>query len=356
MLKPTYALTIGALTSASDSTVAGPQRFSVARDMDVAADAAQIVLTMRESVNLQDEVSVALGHDGENEEVLRGTVVALRPDFVGVRVTVLGAMQRLLDLRTAAWYDNQSAGAIARDLLGQAGLEEGTVDGGPTLPRYAIDKRRSGYAHLRQLAERLGYELYAKRDGKICFHGLGDGAGLDAGGGLLGAAASAGGAVAAGVASALLGGGSEEYQYGRHLLQGQARRLAPAWGHIIVGGESPMSGQGDGTAHWLTVDDSDYQGEAGSGEPALLLIDPAARTKDIADRFAAGRLAAAQRGAHQVTIRVLGRPQVDLGDTIQIGAAADGLINTSGYIRALHHHFDGEQGFVTDIRIAVSVA
>src|SRR5436190_15772724 len=108
MLKPTYAFTIGALSSASDSTVAGPRRLSVARDMDVAADAAQIVLTTRKGVNLQDEVSVQLGHDGENEEVLRGTVMALHPDFVGVRVTVLGMMQQLLNLHTAAWYDNQS--------------------------------------------------------------------------------------------------------------------------------------------------------------------------------------------------------------------------------------------------------
>jgi phage protein D len=355
MLKPTYAFTIGALSSASDSTVAGPRRLSVARDMDVATDAAQIVVTTREGVNLQDEVSVHLGHDGENEEVLRGTVMALRPDFVGVRVTVLGLMQQLLNLRTAAWYDNQSAGAIARDLIDQAGLEAGTIDEGPLLPRYAVDKRCSGYAHLRQLAERLGYELYAKRDGKICFHGLGDGAGLDAGG-LLGAAGSAAGSVAGDVAGALLGGGSEGYQYGQHLLQGQAQRQAPVWGRIVVGGESPMSGQGDSTAHWLTVDDSDYQGEAGSEEPTLLVIDPSARTKDIADRFAAGRLATAQRGAHQVTIRVLGRPQVDLGDTIQIGVAPDELINASGYIRGLQHHFDGDQGFVTDMRIAVSVA
>jgi hypothetical protein len=287
--------------------------------------------------------------------VLRGTVVALRPDLLGVQVTVLGMMQRLLELRTATWYDNQSAGAIARDLIGQAGLETGTIDEGPTLPRYAVDKRRSGYAHLRQLAERLGYELYAKRDGKICFHGLGDGAGLDAGGGgLLGAAA---GAVSV-AEGALLGGGSEGYQYGQHLLLGRAQRLAPAWGRIVVGGESPMSGQGDGTAHWLTTDDSDYQGEASADTdtPALLLIDPAARTKDLADRFATGMLATGQRGAHQVTIRVLGRPQVDLGDTIQVGAAPEELINASGYIRALHHFLDPERGFVTDVRIGVSAA
>lgn len=356
MLKPSYALTIGALSSASDNTVGGPLRLRLLRDMAVAADAAQIVLADRAGVNLHDEVSVQLGHDGENEEVLRGTVVALQPDLLGVQVTVLGPMQRLLELRTAAWYDNQSAGAIARDLIDQAGLEAGLVDEGPTLPRYAVDKRRSGYAHLRQLAERLGYELYAKRDGKICFHGLGDGAGLDAaGGGLLGAAAGA--AVGAAV-GALLGGGSEGYQYGQHLLGGRAQRQAPAWGRVVVGGESPMSGQGDGTAHWLTTDDGDYQGEAkgDSDAPALLLIDPAARTKDIADRFAAGTLAAGQRGAHQVTIRVLGRPEVDLGDTIQIGGVPEELINASGYIRALHHYFDAEHGFVTDVRIVVGAA
>ena len=254
----------------------------------------------------------------------------------------------------------RAQGAIARDLIGQAGLEAGTVDEGPTLPRYAVDKRRSGYAHLRQLAERLGFELYAKRDGKICFHGLGDGAGLDAaGGGLLGAAGAAGAAVgAAAPVGALLGGGGEGYQYGQHLVQGRAQRLAPAWGQIVVGGESPMSGQGDGTVHWLTTDDSDYQGEAGgdSDSPALLLIDPAARTKDIADRFAAGMLATGQRGAHEVTIRVLGRPQVDLGDTIQVGGAPEELINASGYIRALHHYLDAERGFVTDVRIVVGAA
>lgn len=222
-----------------------------------------------------------------------------------------------------------------------------------------MDKRRSGYAHLRQLAERLGYELYAKRDGKICFHGLGDGAGLDAGGGLryrFGSASLPGATTT--LAGGLLGGGSEGYQYGQHLLQGRAQRLAPTWGRIVVGGESPMSGQGDGTAHWLTTDDSDYQGEAcaNTDSPALLLIDPAARTKDIADRFAAGTLATGQRRAHQVTIRVLGRPQVDLGDTIQVGGAPEELINASGYIRALQHSLDAERGFVTDVRIVVGAA
>ena len=351
MLKPTFALTIAALNSTSINPVAGPRRINIMRDLAIAADGGQIVLTTREGVNLQDEVRVELGHDGENELVFIGMAAALRPDFEGVRVVFLGKMQQLLDLRMAAWYDNQSAGAIARDLIGQAGLETGTIDDGPTLPRFVIDRRNSAYAHLRRLADRLGYELYAKRDGKICFQGLGAGAGLDADGGLLGAAAAA----ADSVVGSLLGGGGEGYQYGQHLLHGEARRQAPAWGQIVVGGESPMSGEGDSTAHWLTSNDSDYQGAAGSGTGTLLILDGAARTKDIADRFAAGQLATAGRSAHQVTIRVLGRPQLDLGDTIQIGAAPDELINGSGYIRALHHQFDDLHGFVTDVRVALEV-
>ena len=358
MLKPTFALTIGSLSSDSGRPVAGPCRIRVERDMDVPADAAEGTLRTREGVSLADEVSIALGHDGENEAVLSGAVAALHPHLLGVRVTVLGAMRKLLDLRTAAWYTEQSAGAIARDLFDQAGLEAGTIDDGPVLPRYAVDPRLSAYAHLRRLAERLGYELYARRDGKVCFHGLGAGAGLDAGGGLLGAGAagaaggSAGGVVAA--AAALLGGGGEGYQYGQHLLAGAAQRQPPAWGRVIVGGESPMSGAGDSTAHWLTTDDADYQGEVGDSGAGgvLLLLDPAARTKDLAGRFAAGQLAAGGRRAHQVTIRVLGRPQLELGDTITVGGSPDDLLDGSGYIRALRHTFDGEAGFVTDVRVA----
>jgi len=348
MLKPTFSLVIGSLTSTTDNAVAGPQCLDVTRSMDVAADALQLLLMDRGGIALEDVVEVQLGHDGENESVFVGNVVELRPALRGVQVTALGKMRHLLRLHTAAWYDDQSAGSIAHDLIEQAGLEAGTVDDGPTLPRFAVDRRVSGFLHLKQMADRLGFELYAKRDGTIFFHGLGDAADLDAAGGLLGAAS--------GAVAGLLGGGNDAYQVGQHLLHGGARRRAPAWGSVVVGGESPMSGQGDGTAHWLTVNDADYRGTAASGEPALLLIDPAARTKDIADRFAAGWLSTAQRTAHQVTIRVLGRPQVDLGDTITVGAAKDALINGSGYVRALRHRFDGATGFVTDLRVALSVA
>jgi hypothetical protein len=116
-----------------------------------------------------------------------------------------------------------------------------------------------------------------------------------------------------------------------------------------------MSGQGDTTAHWLTVKDTEFQGAAGDGQPALLVLDPAARTKDLADRFAAGRLAVAARVAHEVWVRALGRPGIDLGATVEAGGLADALIGQSGYVRALRHRYGDGAGFVSEFRISVSV-
>ncbi len=342
-LKPTFTLTVGGLTSTSANAVAGPGRIVIERDMDVPADAAQITLMQRGGVNLGDPVEIKLGHDGDEETAFMGTVVALQPGLSGVVIRALGKMQTLLDLRTAGTFENQSVGSIVQDLIGRSGMDTGTIDDGPQLPRFAVDRRLSGYAHVKDLADRLGFELYADRTGKAMFRGLGPAASLDAGGGLLGAAAAALG----------LGGGGEGYAFGKNLLAAIGVRRPAAWSAIKIGGESPMSQQGDETAHWLTTSDSDFDGAAGDGDPQLLQLDAVARTKDLADRFAAGRLAVATRRAGQATITTLGRPQVDLGDDLSINGVADNLVNASGYVRAIRHCFGDAIGFVTDFRIFV---
>ena len=346
ILKPTFSIVIGSLNASTDNPVAGPRRIIIERDMDIPADAMQLHLMERGGVSLDDEVAVALGHDGENESVFTGNVVALEPAITGVKITALGRMNALLNLRTSTWFENQTAGSIVKDLIDQAGLSAGKVDDGPRLPRFAVDNRLSAFAQLKELAERLGYELYADHEGNVKFHALGAAANLDAAG-LLGAA---------GAVTALLGaGGGEGYAFGKHLLEASAQRQNAAWSTVEVGGESPMSGQGDTTAHWLTINDADYRGSDGDGDPKLLVRDPVARYKDLADRFAAGRLATAARVAHQVCVTVLGRPTVDLGDDISTTEVPEELLNGSGYVRAIRHRFGDEMGFVTDLRISLAV-
>jgi hypothetical protein len=64
-------------------------------------------------------------------------------------------------------------------------------------------------------------------------------------------------------------------------------------------------------------------------------------------------LAVAARTAREVAITVLGRPQVDLGDSVTTGDVPDEEVNGSGYVRAMRHRFEEREGFVTDMRISL---
>ncbi len=349
---PQFKLQLGGLASASDRPVGGPGRIRVIRGMDGAADALEVELAERRGVAPGDDASADLGFDGDTETVFTGRVVEVAPSLAGVRVLALGTMDKLLRLRLARSYEDRSAGAIVRDLADAAGVDVGTADDGPTLPRYAIDQRLDAGRQLRALAERLGFELYTDRAGALMFRALGDAAGLDAGGlgGLAGAAASA----ATSVASALLGGGSGTgYEVGKHLFAARAVRRADGVQQFAVGGEGPASSHGSQSSWWLSTDATQNEGSAGSGDAGALAFDAAARTKDLADRFAAGYLSSAQRGRRMLWLRTMGRAALELGDDVKVGSAADDELNASGYVRRLTHRCDGRDGFVTEIGIEV---
>jgi phage protein D len=349
--RPTFAITIADFSSTSDRAVGGPVEILVERDMDVAADGLELRLADRSGIALGAQVTVELGYDDDRSTVFTGEVAEVAPALPGAAaVRALGPMAKLLRTRKAATYESQSAGAIVRDLIDAAGADAGTVSDGPTLPRFAIDARVSAYAHVRGLANRLGYELYADHDGKIMFHGLGAAANLDAGAGL-GALAGAASAV-----GALTGGGGDGYAFGKHLVAAAARHTVAGAGTVNVGGESPMSSKGDATSYWLSASETDPDGSAGDGDPTLLRIDPAARTTDLAARFAAGYLATRNRRANEVAIDVLGRASVELGDTISVGGVPGDADSLSGYVRAIRHAFDARRGFVSRLRVALEPA
>lgn len=353
-LNPQFSISAGSFKSTADNAVGGPVRILVDRDMDLPADSMEAQMMERSGVAEGDSISVELGHDGTTEKVFTGTVVEVVPEYgqgtARVRIRALGEMNKLLNLRQASTYEGQSAGDIVKDLMSAAGLSAGEISDGPTLPRFAVHQLASAFVHVKGLADRLGYELYTDRDGKLMFQALGDAASLDsAGGGLLGAATSA----AESAASSLLGlgGGSEGYGFGKHLVRVAASQGTQPLASVQVGGESPASTQGDDKAHWLTTDDSSLDGSAGNGDPHRLFLDPAARTKDMADRFANGRLSVANRRAREVRLTVLGRPSLDLGDSIEVTDVPDTAATGKGYIRSIRHRFGGGIGFLTSLTI-----
>jgi len=347
---PHFLLTLGGLTSRHDRAVGGPVHIHVARAMGGGADALTVQLAQRRGVQPGDDASAELGFDGSTEKVFTGRVVEVAATLTGVRVLALGRMDALLRLRVARSYEDRSVGAIVRDLADAAGLEAGTVDDGPTLPRFAVDAQNNAATHVRALAERLGFELYTDRGGKLMFRALGAAAGLDSAG--LGGLAGAATATTAG----LLGGAASGtgYEAGKHLLQASALHRAAGTAAVSVGGEGPASSHGGQSAWWLSTGDDANHGSAGSGEPVLLRFDAAARTKDLADRFASGALVSLQRGTRTLRLRTLGRAALELGDTVQVGKAEDDALNAGGYVRTLVHRCTAAHGFVTDIGIEVA--
>jgi phage protein D len=318
-MRPQFALSIGGLSSDTASPVGLPVRIVVDRDMDTPADALRILFGQTVDVTPGDPVELSLGYD-EVEVAFTGTVTDVRPSLTGAEVRALGGTLALMRLRTSAGYERRDAGAIVSDLANQAGMDTGTIDAGEVLPAYSVDKSVSGYTHAHALAVRFGFELYADREGKLMFH-----------------APEAQGSAAT-------------YTYGRDVLSlaGTSRQadLQPA-----VGGESPASDSGENTVHWLTIDE--LKGAAADGSAALVL-DPAARTQDLADRFAAGLATVEQRTRQAIRLRVLGRPQAELGELVGAdGDLAEGLTG-SGYVRSLRHVLDVRTGWTTELSVTTS--
>ena len=342
-LRPRFTFSAGSLTADTDAPRAGPSRFVVERSLDVPVDSLRVVLAESGGVSAGDPVQLDLGDEDGLERVFTGTVAELRPRLGGCRLFCTGTMLGLVDLRVASFYQDHSAGDVVRDLAGQAALDEGEIADGLTLPRYAIERRLGAHAQLRRLAERLGFSLFADRRGKVHFRGLGAAAQLGSGGlgGLAGAAAGALG----------VPGTGGELAYGRHLLAAEASLRPPLGRRIVVGGESPMSGQGEDKSFWLTATDTDFEDSAGAGDD-FLIADSAARTKDMAGRFAAGYAAAFGQRTAELRLSVPGMPALELGDAIGAGQAPEAGLNARGTVTGLRHRFGAQDGFVTDLVVA----
>ena len=296
-------------------------RIRVDRDMDVPADAVELRLGAGDDVHPGDPVDVQLGYDGSTQAVFTGVVRRVRADLQGVRVEGVGGLAPLLDLRVAATYLDVLPGAVVTDLAGRVGMAVGAAGTGPVLPCFVVDERTSGYAHLRRLAERLGLELYARLDGLLHCDQPSPVAGLP---------------------------GQVTLARGRDLLAAASLAQAPAWGSVSVGGESPASTRGDRAAHWLSSDASAPDASAGGTEPARRVGDGAARTQDLARRFADGLLEFGGRRTREVAAEVPGTPGLDLGDAVAVRVSETGPALT-GYVRGLRHTWDGTTGFRTRV-------
>lgn len=276
-------------------------------------------------------ISVELSLDDDRAPVFAGEIDGVRVTDDGAAISAGDGLARLANAFVTGVYEDQSAGAIARDLVSQAGLTAGTIADGPTLKSYVLFPGVSALAHLGRLAALAGADLFADGRGKVHLVTPGD------------------------------AGASHTLQYGAGVLALDLVKTPTARSGVDVWGEGAASSAGSDKAHWLPGEldgvkgQADIDGDPVYAAPAALrrefVRDGALRTGDAAGAVARARAAAVRpvRGA----ILAVGAPALVPGDAVTLDGLPDGhplarlLASQPLRVRRVRHCLDVARGFTT---------
>lgn len=323
MLTPAYRLVIGekAADTTHDPAESTAVDVDVHLDMDTPADRFVIVLGQVGGIKpaRDDNASVSLGYadDGGLTRVINGKIVQVDRGLLTTRIVGFTAADALLRTFVNKTFESKSAGAIVRDLAGQANVDVDAADDGITFPAYVVESQRSVYHHMRALADLCGFDLYVNASGKLVFERFVNGKTVHV------------------------------FEFAKDILALDVVESEPFAARVEAWGESPTGSSGGDAWGWLTSDFSSSKGSAGSGDPLLLLERPVLRTKDAATTAASAAQTAIARRVKRGELLSLGRPAVLLGDAISVRSAPDGALNANYQVRSIRHRVTKSGGFTT---------
>lgn len=324
MFKPAYKLTIGSkvIDTTDEPKASTVTDLTVRLDLDTPADSLTLIMGQVGSFQPApgDEVTVELGYaDGDDlVQVMTGKIVTLEPGLTTKRVIGYSAVNTLLRTSGGQTYESKTAGDIVRDLADQASVEVADVEDGITFPAYVVNRQRSAYDHMQDLAELCGFDLYINAEGKLVFKKF-------AGGNTV-----------------------HVFEYAKHILELEVLQSPILASQVEAWGESTGGQGGAESWAWLTKDFSSLRGTAGSGS-SKLLEKSALRTANAAQLAAEAALAMIQRRTLRGRLLILGLPQVKLGDAIRLSGVPDDAMNQRFQVRSVTHRITKQNGFVTSI-------
>jgi hypothetical protein len=275
-------------------------------------------------VSVGDSGGVALGYDDSPPvTVLTGQVIAVRYGLDGItRVTAADSGAQLAALRINQTYEQQSAGDIANDLAGRAGIDTDTVENGIQFPFYVLDDRRGAYVHLAALARACGFLAYMTVESKLAFGPY------------------------------LAGQPAQTFGYGDDLIALELAQTGSSAGAITVYGEGAAGSKGQAAWSWLVKDPSVVTGNAGSGTPERASVDHGLRSADAVGSAARGMSAAAAQLTLCGRLVVPGAPAVGVGTTVSVKGGPQQRMDGDYLVRGVQHQFSRGGGFTTVLLIA----
>lgn len=319
MLKVAWSVTAG--SDSWSSTEAGAPVLALRTEAALGVPVNACRLALHGAAELSAAVGaplvVQLGYDDGMETVFTGTVTRAAHALGRIEVEGAGAFARLAAARLNLLFEQQAAGAIAKDVFRQVEVTAGTVEDGITLPAFALHANASAWAQLAELARRCGFDLWADVEDKAHFR-------------------------------ACEGGASHALTYGADLLAWEHAALDPAADGVVVLGESPAGqGQGDDAAPWLTK--KDVKGTAGKTSGRVVtVVDPAARNPQLAGDVAKGWMRTLERTARG-RATALGLPAAQLGDSLSVSRLPDSAQGAAARVTGVRHRLDPRGGFVTTL-------
>ena len=299
-------------------------RLEILREVNGGADEAflQLGLTQALEAEAGDQVTVDLGYAGSLNRVFTGTVDRSSSGLASLEIHALGAQASLMRKRGDKAFVNQKAGEVFQALVSDAGARAGRAEAGVPMSFYLADSAYSHWEHGLRLGLHSGNDVYADAEGNLVF------------------------APITGDAPPL------KLKFGTDLLQA-ACEAGEGPDKVVAIPESPASSAGEETAMWIAKDSAPHKGEAspsgsdaGSGGAGAPRYHPFLRTQEHAQASADCLLLRREREARNAEVEMLGRSDLELGDTVELEglpAGGDGRY----VVLALRHALGLHSGFRT---------
>jgi hypothetical protein len=268
-----------------------------------------------------DPITVQFSTGNGTVTVATAEVDEIRSSLGAVRVIGRGSLQRLGACRLSGTYEGQTVQQIVTDLADRAGVQTGDIAAGSTYPCVVVHESRSALRHVLDLASLEAMDVFDAPDGSLTVKPF-DKTGAD-----------------------------HVLRYGAELLNLHFEGRTDA-GQVAVYGESPASAKGTDAWYWLVKDIAPYAAQAGDGAVSLAVQNGLARTKSSADSLAASLHDGLVRRTRVGHARLLGQPEVTLGDAIEIAEAPRPELNGVFKLTSVRHRFSRRSGFVTEIRFS----
>ncbi len=318
MLTVTHRITLGfaVYTSAAQSRLV-ELRTHMALSTPVNSARITLAPALGVSVAAGETVHVELGYGDDLHTVFTGTMETVDWSMAQVTCRAAGAHRALVSARLNRLYEKSKAGDIVSNVAGLLNVAPGRIEPGLQFQAYALSDGMTAYEALHRLAARCGFDLYADVDDTLVF-------------------------------AAYAPAQTHSLQFGVNILSLHIAQPIETITGIEVYGESPASlGQGQEASSWLTK--KDVKGTAGgNGGLTWRYFDPAARTQEDAGKIAEAALAV-WRTKRACILKVLGAPQVRLGDAVTISQMPLGEQNGTFKVTGVAHRLDSKYGFYTVI-------